>query len=98
MLRLSENQRIESPRLLATGIRATGVTRHIDCTRRAIINLQQRYNVTGTILDHHRAGRPTVTTVGQDRQMTFTHRCRRFKTSKITAIECGISMQSVCRR
>ena len=97
MLRLSENQRIESLRLFAIGASATDVTRQTDCHRRTIINLQ-RYNVTEAILDRPRAIRPTVTTIGQDRQMTLTHIRRRFKSSKSTAIEYGISSQTVLRR
>ena len=73
MLRLSENQRIEFLPLLATG-----VIRQMD--RGTIIYLQRRYNVTGTILDHPKAGTPEVKTVGQDRQMKVKHRRRRFKT------------------
>ena len=46
--RLSENQTIESFQILASGV--TGVARQ-NWDRRTIINLQQRYNVTGTILD-----------------------------------------------
>jgi len=63
----------------------------MDWNRHTIINLQQRYNVTGIILDRPRAAMPKVTMVGQDRQMTLTHRCRRFKTSKSMLIEYSIS-------
>ena len=58
--------------MLATQVSTIGTTRQMSSKRRTIINLQQRYNVTGTILDHPRAGRPKVTTIGQDRQMTLT--------------------------
>jgi len=60
---LSENRTIESPRVLASGVSDTGFTRQMNSKRRTIIILQQCYNVTGTILDHLRAGRPKGPTV-----------------------------------
>ena len=98
MPRLSETQRIESLRLLASGVSVADVARQMNCNRRTVINLQQRYNVTGHIKDRPRAGRPKVTTVRQDRYMTLTHRRQRFKTAKSTAIEYGVSPQTVLRR
>ena len=66
---------------------ATGVYRTLMSGRFATgvlaSNLQQRYNVTGTILYCLRAGRINVTTVGQYQQRTLTHRRRRFNTSKV---------------
>ena len=61
---------------------------------RIIINLQQGYNVTGTILNRPRAGRSKVTTVGQDRQITLSHTLQDIEKDG----EYGISSQTVLRR
>ena len=49
---------IESLRMLASGDSVTGVARQVNWIRRTITNLQQCYNVTGTMWDHPGAGRP----------------------------------------
>jgi len=61
---------------------------------RIIINLQQGYNVTGTMWDHPRAGRSKVTTVGQDLQITLTHTLQDIEKDG----EYGISSQTVLRQ
>ena len=52
----------------------------VSLDRRIGTGVQQRYNVTDTILDRRKVGRPKVTTVGEVRQMTLTYRRRRLNT------------------
>lgn len=98
MPRLQENDRVQALVLLTSGRSVTDVARQFNCHRNTIINLQQRFQQSGSVRDGVRSGRPKVTTARQDRYITLTHLRNRFKTATSTARQFGISRQTVLNR
>ena len=71
---------------------------HNSCHRNTIIQLRQRFQLTGRVADRRRPGRPRVTNHRMDRFITLTHLRRRVQTATSSARQYDISKRTVLRR
>ena len=85
MPRLSLEERSRAIGHLQAGQSVTRVSRIFDVTRRTIYALWRRFQNTQTVQDHPRAGRPRITTQGEDRFIRTLHLRNRFRTAIETA-------------
>ena len=98
MPRLNQNHRIQALTMLARGDNVSNVSRAFGCHRNTIIQLRQRFQQTGGVVDRRRPGRPRVTNPRTDWFITLTHLRRRFQTATSSARQHGISKQTVLHR
>ena len=98
MPRLRENNIIQTLLQIAPGVSAADVARQFNCHRNTIINLRNRYHQSGNVGDRPMSGRPSVTTARQDRHLTLGHLRNRFKTATSTAMQMGVSRNTVLNR
>ena len=92
---LNQNQRNQALTMLARGDNVYNVSRAFGCHRNTIIRLRQRFQQTGGVADCRRPGRPRVTNPRTDRFITLTHLRLRFQTATGSAMQYGISKQTV---
>ena len=85
MPRLSREQRAEVLGRLHAGQTARQAANHFNVHVRTIYRLQQRVQATRSTSDRHRSGRPSVTSLRQDRQIVRHHLQNRFATATETA-------------
>ena len=78
MPRLTDAQRNQAIGMLRAGLNVTNVARQMGCTRQTIHSLRNKFNITGSVRDLARSGRPPVTTLRDDRMITLTHLRNRF--------------------
>ena len=99
MPRLTNSQRHEAVGMLRV-MSVNEVARHFNCHRATIHKLKSRVQMTGTVRDLPRSGRPRVTSAADDRRIVITHLRDRFKTVASTAREWNndISEKTVSRR
>ena len=57
----------------ANGHTPTAVDRYLGCHFSTVARLSQRHQITGSVNDRPRTGRPRVTTAAQDRYIRVTH-------------------------
>ena len=86
MPRLTNSQRHEAVGILR-GMSVNEVAHHFNCHRATIQKLKSRVQMTGTVRDLPRSGRPRVTSAADDRRIVITHLRDRFKTVASTARE-----------
>jgi len=98
MPKLNETDRIRGLALLASGHSVTDVAQTLNCNRKTINSLRDRFQATGSIKDRARSGRPKATNARTDRAMTLAHVRNPFKTAMSTAREYGISYKTVQKR
>jgi len=98
MPKLNETERIRGLTLLAAGHNVSDVARMLNCNRKTINSLRERFQATGSVKDRNRSGRPRATTVRTDRIMTLAHVRDPFKTATSTALEHGICYKTVQAR
>ena len=98
MPRLNQNQRIQALTMLGHGDNVSNVSRALGCHRNTIIRLRQRFQLTGSVTDCRRPGRPRVTNPRTDRFITLMHLRRHFQTATSSARHYGISKQTMLRR
>ena len=79
--RLSREERERAIGMLQAGLSARRVSRMLHCSHPTIINLRDRFHVSGTTSDRPRPGRPRVTTANEDRQIQLWRLRDRFLTS-----------------
>ena len=98
MPRQNQNQQIKALTMPARGDNVSNVSRAFVCHRNTIIRLHQRFQQTGGVADRRRPGSPRVTNPRTDRFITLTHLRRRFQTATSSAMQYGISKQTMlCR-
>ena len=73
MPRLNNDERKQAIGMLNAGTSATVVLQHFSCTRKTIEHLRRRFRVTGNVADHPSSGKPSVTTVADDRYIVLQH-------------------------
>ena len=86
MPRLNKNQRLITIGMLEASLHHVEVTEHLGVSRCTITRLAARYNVSGTVDDFLRSGRPRVTTPVQDRHIRTSHIRERFLPATSTAM------------
>ena len=95
MPRLSEDQRNQAIGMLRAGSTVNNVVHHFGCSRQAIHNLLNRYNITGSVRDRARPGRACATTLRTDRVTTLTHLHNRFLQGTISVQRYGVHAQTI---
>ena len=93
-----QRQNTSSVSFLSSGTSVDDVTRQFYCHRHNSLASPRSVSTTRDISDRPRSGRPKVTTARQDRLIVRTHLRQRFKTASSTALELGISSQTVLNR
>ena len=99
MPRLTNSQRHEAVGMLRV-MSVNEVARHFNCHRATIHKLKSRVQMTGTVRDLPRSGRPRVSRAKNNRRIVTTHPRDRFKTMVSTYPESinDTSDQTVSRR
>ena len=87
MPRLTDEQRNQAIGMLESQVTVSEVARRFNTSRPTIYKLQTRVQVTGTVRDTPRSGRPCVTNQAEDRHLRVVHLRNRFKTASSTARE-----------
>ena len=98
MPRLDNDERNQAIGMLNAGMSATIVSRHFDCTRKAIERLRGRFRVIENVADRPRRGRPRVTTAADDRYIVLQHLRNRRLTAAATGKQYGIHPRTVRNR
>ena len=98
MPRLTDAQRNQAIGMLRAGLNVTNVARQMGCTRQTIHSLRNKFNITGSVRDLARSGRPPVTTLRDDRMITLTHLRNRFLPATVTARRYGVHPQTIINR
>ena len=95
MPRLRKDEILQALVLLLSGTSVDDVARQLNCHRHTISRLGDQFQQTGDIPDRPRSGRPKVTRARQDHLFVHTRLRQRFKTASSTALELGVSSQTV---
>ena len=98
MPRLTDAQRNQAIGMPRAGLNVTNVARQMGCTRQTIHSLRNKFNITGSVRDLARSGRPPVTTLRDDRMITLTHLRNCFLPATVTARRYGVHPQTIINR
>lgn len=85
MGRLNNADRYEALGLIRMGISCRQIALQLNCHHSTIIRLQHRHQLTNSVEDRPRSGRPRVTNARQDRHVRLAHLRDRFSTAVDTA-------------